>query len=376
MPPPVSPTLCPAPRPLPAGNRWKRWPWSCFHLQQARQLWDEAPIRNQLVVAVIDDGFDLNHPALRNNLWQMPGWPDIHGWDFVDGDADPSPRAETPVSSHGTLVAGIIGGCPDLAGSFAGVAPNVELMLLRWRSNHPPDAHANPANLAAALRFAVTHGARIVNLSAGIDTTGKSAMALAELQSAFKLAEARDVLVVVAAPNLPDNMDAVTDWLPGVYPFTNIIHVTGHCRELRLLGAWGEKSVDIAAPAEDIIGPRAGGGYRSGCATSFAAPLVTGALALVWGLLPNLRADQVRHLVLRKARGPGRQDSLAKAPKRRRTKEQLSAGRFRLRPHEVWGHEFPARPEGRLDLGFVEEACERYWSGRGFPGFFPAGAHK
>lgn len=327
-------------------------------------------------MAVIDDGFDLNHPALRDSLWQMPGKPDVHGWDFIGRDCDPSPAMEVPVSSHGTMVAGIIGGRPDFAGSFAGVAPNVELMLLRWRSNHPPGAHANPVHMAAALRFAITHGARIVNLSAGIDTTWKSTRALAELQSAFKLAEIRNVLVVVAAPNTPEDMDAGTDWLPGVYPFTNIIHVTGLCRELRLLGAWGEKSVDIAAPAEDIIGPTAGGGYGSGCATSFAAPLVTGALALVWGLLPNLQADQVRRLILRKAKRTGHQDPLADAPKPCRAKEHPSAGVWRLRPHEVWGHEFPARPEGRLDLGFVEEACERYWGGWDFPGFFRAGAHE
>jgi membrane-anchored mycosin MYCP len=328
------------------------------------------------VVAVIDDGFDLNHPALRDNLWHMPGRPDVHGRDFIGRGDDPSPVVEVPVSSHGTMVAGIIGGRPDRAGSFAGVAPNVALMPLRWRSSHPPEAHANPVHMAAALRFAITHGARIVNLSAGIDTTRKSARALAELLSAFKLAETRNVLIVVAAPNMPENMDAVTDWLPGVYPFTNIIHVTGLCRELRLLGAWGKRSVDIAAPAEDIIGPTAGGGYRSGCATSFAAPLVTGALALVWGLLPSLRANQVRRLILRKATRTGQQDHLEDTPKPCRAKEHPSAEVWRLRPHEVWGHEFPATPEGRLDLGFVEEACERYWDSRGFPGFFRAGAPK
>ena len=283
-----SPTSRPTHGLVTGNDCWSCWPWSSFHLKRAREIWDGAPNRNSAVVAVIDDGFDLNHPALRDNLWWMPGRPDVHGWDFVNRDSDPSPAAEVPVSSHGTMVAGIIAGRPDFARSFAGVAPNAKLMLLRWRSNHPPEAHANPATMAAALRFAVLNGARIVNLSAGIDATRKPREGLFELQEAFKLAETRDVLVVVAAPNTPANMDTATDWLPGVYPFTNIIHVTGHCRELRLLGAWGEKTVDIAAPAEDILGPTVGGGYRPGCATSVAAPLVTGALALIWGLLPEL----------------------------------------------------------------------------------------
>jgi len=372
---PSTPTLQATSGPTPANDCWSCWPWSSLQLKRAREVWDGAAGQNRVVVAVIDDGFDLTHPALRDNLWQMPGPPNVHGWDFVDHDADPSPAVEVPVSSHGTMVAGIIGGRPDLARWFAGVAPNVELMLLRWRSNHPPEAHANPVHMAAALRFAIEHGARIVNLSAGIDTTRKPCQALAELESAFKLAEIRDVLVVAAAPNIPWNMDTATNWLPGGYPFTNIIHVTGICRELRLLGAWGQKSVDIAAPAEGIIGPTAGGGYRSGCATSFAAPLVTGALALVWGLLPNLKADQVRRLLLRNAKGTGQQAEFADAAKRCRTNETDSDEVCRLRSHEVWGHEFPASPEGRLDLGFIEEAYQRYWDGRGFPGFFSAGAH-
>ena len=198
---PSTPKLQATSGPTPANDCWNCWPWSSFHLKQAREIWDGATNQNRVVVAVIDDGFDLTHPALRDNLWQMPGRPGIHGWDFVDGDGDPSPATQVPVSSHGTMVAGIIGGPPDLTRSFAGVAPNAELMLLRWRSSRPHEAHANPINMAAALRFAIEHGARIVNLSAGIDTTGKPREPLVELKKAFKLAETRDVLVVVAAPN-------------------------------------------------------------------------------------------------------------------------------------------------------------------------------
>jgi hypothetical protein len=152
-----------------------------------------------------------------------------------------------------------------------------------------PSTGGAPTGNCAALRFAVKHGAQ---LSISAPRYDREFAGAGRLQNAFMLAETRNVLVVVAAPNTPDNMDAAANWLPGTYPFHNIIHVTGHCRELKLLGAWGKRSVDIAAPAEGIFGPTAGGGYRSGCATSFATPLVTGALALVWGLLPNLQTDR------------------------------------------------------------------------------------
>jgi subtilisin family serine protease len=340
------------------------WPWGSFHLRGARELWEVTPGRSRVVVAVIDDGFDVSHPALRPVLWRMPGQPAVHGWNFVEGNDDVSPAAEVPVSSHGTMVSGIIGGWPERAESFAGVAPNAVLMLLRWRSNQPAWAHANPACMAAALRFAVEHGAQVVNISASIDMRRKSAAGMAELRDAFVLAEKRGVLVVVAAPNHARDMDVGDDCLPGVFPFANIIQVTGLCREGRLTGSWGARTVDIAAPGEGICGPVVGGGYGCGGTTSFAAPLVSGALALVWGLLPGLGAEEIRRLILGHARrGAGVGRGLESVDEDHRD----GGGRvkdFGSGWQETWGREAPAVPEGRLDLGFVGEVWERYWSGR------------
>ena len=81
-----------------------------------------------LVVAVIDDGVDFGHPDLSGRAWEHPTLAGVHGWDFCDGDADPSPGDGN--DHHGTHVAGTIAASLNGNG-VVGVAPGVKIMALR-----------------------------------------------------------------------------------------------------------------------------------------------------------------------------------------------------------------------------------------------------
>lgn len=364
-----------------------KWPWESFNLKEAREIWDAASVKSNIVVAVVESGFVMNHPALSNKLWKMPGQPNVHGRDFSDEDWDPS-TAPGDHADHGTMVAGIIGGSADLAEEFAGVAPDVDLMLLRiWGS-----AEIKPRELTAALRFAISNDARVVNMSFNFTATNGEFADLPELRNAFKAAETNGLLIVVSAPNESSDMDTVTNYVPGNYPFTNIIQVTGlglkrhhysypnyagfktrdqfDCivRFEGLSGAWGRKNVDIAAPLEGILAPTYNGGYRRDDATSYAAPLVTGAAALVWGLMPKLNAGEVRCLLLRGARQISYKDVFLNRSKPHPSNHRGGS----MPPDNSWGHEPPARPGGLLDLSFLGEAHKRYLAGKEFPGCFKA----
>lgn len=113
------------------------WGWVRIGTETA---WETATAKGEgVVVAVVDSGVDLTHPALVGALWtnvgEIPGnsidddengyVDDVHGYDFVDGDGEPNDGY-----GHGTHVAGIIVAADDGADSL-GVAPNAELMAVR-----------------------------------------------------------------------------------------------------------------------------------------------------------------------------------------------------------------------------------------------------
>ena len=119
------------------------------------EAWEIESGNPDIIVAVIDMGFDMNHEDLQENIWRNPGEvpdngvdddgngyiDDIVGWDFVnqssgldsddcdwqDEDNDPSSLR----SSHGNRVLGIIGATTNNGIGIAGVAGNCRMMLIR-----------------------------------------------------------------------------------------------------------------------------------------------------------------------------------------------------------------------------------------------------
>lgn len=138
--------------------------------------WDITRGNANVVIAVIDDGFDMTHPDLAPNLWVNPGEPrngldddgntfidDINGWDFKGctaaspcGDNDPGPGA---TDNHGTAVAGVAVARGDNAIGVSGSAPNCSFMPLRLGSTD--FAHG------IAFDYARSMGAQIITNSWG-----------------------------------------------------------------------------------------------------------------------------------------------------------------------------------------------------------------
>lgn len=357
-------TAAPAPPQEREGFDFDAWPWQSIKLQSAYVTWASAQTRSNILVAVIDNGFAVAHPSLRDRLWSMPGRSSVHGWDFVWNDSNPEPNFVPPddAPDHGTIVARIIGGAsfergpltatprPPLppagrrSAGAAGGSQNAELMLIRFNLHTAihPSKRDNPLLLSRALEFAVTNGARIVNLSATIDSFGKPPGALAALELALNLAANRGVLVIAAAGNEPDhNLDTSPTTLLASCPLQNLIIVTGHDRNRRLVNSFGARSVDLAAPAQGIPAALFPGDYtaygENVAASSFATPIVAAAAALTWGLMPNLNASEVRCLLLTNA------VSVGPNPMGRQ-----------------WGHAAPARTNGVLDLSFLAGAHANY----------------
>lgn len=341
----------------------KTWAGDQINLPLALNLWNNTAKKSNRVVAVLDYGFISTNPELLGirrwtNYSELNGTTglddddantqvdDYYGWDFLGDDNDPTdvPLMDGTDDIHGTRVAPIVGGRIVGTSKFEGVAPNAEVMLIRWAGK--PD-YRNFAHLADGINYAVSSGAHIVNFSASwqVDPDHPvDAIGIERVEDAIQNALNNDVILVVAVRNYP--VHDVDD--PSYYPhlaamFTheNIICVTGIENEpldgYVDLGQFGSNSVDIAAPAR-IHGPfRTSGDPIVG--VSYSAAVMSGAAALVWGLMPELTAKEVRCLLLWNSK--------------KLDATQVSPGR-------VWGESPPANKLGVLDLSFVENAHKAY----------------
>jgi thermitase len=256
-----------------------------------------------VTVAVVDTGADLTHPELAPNLWtnlgEIPGnqvdddgdgiVDDVHGADLFNGDGDPSDD-----NGHGTHVAGIIAARGGNGRGVAGVAWRARLMIVKVLGRN---AGGDMSTVAAGVRYAVAHGARIVNLS----LTGPSPGA--DLAAAVDEARAAGALVVAAAGNAHVDVDATPSY-PAALSALNLVIATASDRDgaLTETASYGRATVDLVAPGQGILSTARGGGYEIRSGTSMAAAEVSGALVLLTAARPDLGWLALRDALLSGAR--------------------------------------------------------------------------
>jgi thermitase len=260
---------------------------------------------SDVTIAVIDTGADLAAPdiAAKNPITFSPrtGTPDVR--DSV---------------GHGTFVAALAAGSVTNGEGIAGFGGDAKLMIVRAGAG---DGSITDVDEAAAIAYAVDHGARIINLSFGGTATS------ATERSAIDYATARGVLVVAAAGNhfLSGN--------PVVYPAALVQPLgsrgvggaglaVGASTDSGARAAFSSTGtyLSLAAPGDGVFSAVAStspaasfprvplpgslrGLYGYGSGTSFAAPEVAGAAALVMAANPLLTASDVAHVLKESAGG-------------------------------------------------------------------------
>ncbi len=213
-----------------------------------------------------------------------------------------------PDASHGTHVAGIIGAVRGSSGAtpqaaVQGISPNVRIMALRA----VPDGDERDADVARAIRYAVDHGAHIINMSFGkAYSPGK-----AVVDSAVRYAADKGVLLVHAAGNDGENNDVVPSYPTSVLEngsrVGNWLEVgasswKGEDKLVTGFSNYGRNMVDLFAPGEDILSTAPGGGYKRESGTSMAAPVVSGVAALLLSYFPTLTPADVREIIVQSVR--------------------------------------------------------------------------
>jgi serine protease len=280
-----------------------------WYLQQIRAFdaWPEPqPPLAAVRVAVIDSGVDAGHPELIDRI--------VAGKSFVGGDwRDDS-------QGHGTFVAGIIGARTNDGVGIAGMAFGAELLVAKVVGE---DRTISLEAEAMAIRWAIAHGSRVINLSLGglRDPFHPSRDTFSPLEAAAVAYAVKHGAVVVAAVGNGDQAPS-QPWPFASYPaaLPHVLGVSALARDGSIPTFSDRDPIfnDLAAPGEDVFStlPRAltaaqptcklqgysecgGGEYQHAEGTSFAAPQAAAAAALVLGVAPNLTADQVTFILTR-----------------------------------------------------------------------------
>ncbi|CDJ42595.1 Whole genome shotgun assembly, reference scaffold old set, scaffold scaffold_12, related [Eimeria tenella] len=289
---------------------WQQWAivdsgptrWG-IEAPNAWEVWTGQGQKPRFTVAVIDSGVDYEHPDLKNQIWRNPdeicgngidddfnGFvDDCIGWDFVKGTNLPMDD-----NGHGTASAGIIAAEPNNGIGLTGVCWGCDILILKALNE---DIKGTISAFARSLDYAIGKGIMLSNNSYGGRGSG-----FRGLQEAVQRARQAGMIVVAAAGNYNGNNDNDKQPVfPASYDLDNVVSVAAISRngQLAPFSSYGKKQVDVAAPGANIMTTSARRSYRSVSGTSFAVPMVTGTLALLWTRLPQLNYRQVIQRMLR-----------------------------------------------------------------------------
>jgi len=275
---------------------------------QAPQAWDRFTGSREIIVGIMDTGIDFSHPNLYANRWINPnpsstkGYLDIHGWNFADNNNDIMDYWQ--VHGHGTPIAGVVGAAGNNGIGLAGVNWEVSLAALNvYRS----DGTINSASFAAAVNYANYHGFHVINASFG--TYPSITITHQQVSTFYVATRAFNGLFIASAGNAGQNIDDV-ERFPTRFELPNVITVGATDMtdnrmvipiENRVFASnYGLNSVHLGAPGYNFLFASANPNsrYWAGDGTSFAAPLVAGAAALIMGYQPDLLAFEVKEIIL------------------------------------------------------------------------------
>ena len=279
---------------------------------RAQEAWNITTGSQDVVVAVIDAGIDYEHDDLKNKIYlnesEIPdngidddgdGYIDNYlGWDFAGADfenivPDNDPLGKENNVAHGTWVAGAIAAEPNNEVGIAGVGYNTNYLALKCSSdNDTRDGGLGFLfSTLEAVVYAADQGADVINMSYGGSTFSQFAQDVM-IYAAIE----KDVVLVASA----GNSGVEQDRYPAAYEHVIAVAATENDDTKANFSNFGDY-VDISAPGVSIYTTSPDQDYAFLNGTSFSAPLVAGAAALLRAQYPDYNQFQIATLLLQSA---------------------------------------------------------------------------
>lgn len=277
-----------------------------INIEEAWQRYGEGS--HDAIVAIIDTGIDISHEDLADAIWvntdEIPGngidddgngyVDDINGWNFYHNNNQVFTGSE---DSHGTHGAGTIRANGNNGVGIAGIVPGNRVRIMPVKALGGEDGGGSTADLIRAIRYAEDNGAVICNLSL-TSTTEDKALYLAMENSSM--------LFVVAAGNGDSRTGKGVDidsipYYPASYDLDNMISVANlTCSgSLHSSSNYGAAAVDLAAPGSYILSTTPENTYSYMSGTSMAAPMVSGAAAMIYSYYDGIGLADVKEIILK-----------------------------------------------------------------------------
>jgi len=327
-------------------------------------VWNRNFIGDNVVVAVIDSGIDINHSDLNGKIWSNRfeiydngldddhnGFiDDINGWDFVSNSSDPSPKIVANSNedglNHGTMISGIIGANINNGLGISGIAQKVRIMPLKALNEK---GEGKISDVIRAIDYAVNNGADIINLSfSGVGYNQG-------FKEAIERAYRSGVIVVAASGNNSADLDK-DPLYPACFRGINneniIISVsaTDTLDQKMSFASYGKNCVDISAPGVSFFSTyffdkennknKSYNGYWSG--TSMSTAVISGSLALIKSANPKLNNKELLNVLFKSS------DNLNSLNPE--YQDELGVGRVNLNNSVNWASEKWENLEGRFLL--------------------------
>lgn len=232
--------------------------------------WNVTKGSNDVIVAVVDTGVDLNHPDLQGRL--------LKGYNAIDESAKPMDDV-----GHGTHVAGIIAANVNNHEGIAGMMWGGKILPVKALDD---SGSGTSYSVAHGIIWAADHGAKVINMSLGNYADANF------LHEAVKYAFDRDIVLIAATGN--DNTER--PGYPAAYPEVLSVSATDSNLGKASFSNYGDY-VDVVAPGESIASTYPDNQYAALSGTSMASPHVAALAALIRSINPDLKNTEVMDII-------------------------------------------------------------------------------